>query len=346
MKHKPETKSQKIIRRITNKDYLKSLYHQLVAEDRRYHLKNLAKIKSGQRRSESKILNFYSGTHNIGDIIPVLGIRRMLNETPDVWSMLDRNIDFDFINRNYSRVIIGGAGLLDFVFERFWNRLLHECKLPITIWGVGITSGKTSPDYLKTINSIGKRCDLINVRDNLTAEIFGFDDPSITVCPCTVYLQDYKDRVDRTSNSLLYSSHERSISVEEKKKIKAVLAKSAPNYRFSDHVQYSHLGLEEIIEEYYCNSGFVLTSRLHGAIIAYGLGIPYLAIDRAPKTNSFVREYGNGLMTDNLDEIGEIVRNRKEIVADLDLQPIAIQPVIDFGNRVKDWSNLETSCPV
>ena len=140
MKYKAETISQKIIRRITNKNYVKSFFYQFVAEDRRHRLKNLAKIEPEKRQPKSKVLNFYSGTHNIGDIIPVLGIRTMLDEAPDVWSMLDRNIDFDFVNRNYSRVIVGGAGLFDLVFEPFWNKLLNECKLPLTIWGVGITA--------------------------------------------------------------------------------------------------------------------------------------------------------------------------------------------------------------
>ena len=341
MKYKAETISQKIIRRITNKNYVKSFFYQFVAEDRRHRLKNLAKIEPEKRQPKSKVLNFYSGTHNIGDIIPVLGIRTMLDEAPDVWSMLDRNIDFDFVNRNYSRVIVGGAGLFDLVFEPFWNKLLNECKLPLTIWGVGITANVTSPDYIKTITDVGKRCDLINVRDNLTAEIFNFKNPSITACPCIVYLQDYKERIDRNSDSLLYSSHERSISTKEKKKIRAEIDKIEPNYRFTDHMQYSYFGLEQIIEDYYCNSGFVLTTRLHGAIIAYGLGIPYLAINRAPKTSSFVKEYGNGLMTDNLQEVGHMLRNRKEIIANLNLKPIAIQPIIDFGNRVQEWSGTK-----
>lgn len=331
----------KIFKRATNKDYLRGVAHQFLFDDRRLRPADLSKVKPEVRKAKSTIINFYSGTNNIGDLIPVLGISRMLDHTPDVWSMLDRNIDFDFVNRNYSKVIIGGAGLFDINFLPFWRKLLNECHLPIAIWGVGITADVTSKDYIQIVSQVAQRCDLINVRDSLTAEIFDLDSPSITACPSLIYLQEYIERVDRNSTTLLYSSHERSIARREKKQIKAEIAKIVPDYLFTDHMQYSFLGLEQIIGDYYCQSSFVVTTRLHGAIIAYGLGIPYLAINRAPKTSSFVSEYGNGLMTDNPQEIGEIIKDRFKITADLNFKPVALQPIIDFGERVKEWSEFK-----
>ena len=169
---KKGTVGYKIVRRATDKDYLRGVAHQLLFSDRRLRLANMAKVKPEERTAQSTVINFYSGTNNIGDLIPVLGISRMLEHTPDVWSMLDRNIDFNFVNRNYSKVIIGGAGLFDINFLPFWRSLLAECQLPIVIWGVGITADVTSKEYIEIVSQVAKRCDLINVRDSLSAEVF------------------------------------------------------------------------------------------------------------------------------------------------------------------------------
>ena len=335
---KDGTIGHKIVKRATDRDYLKSLLYKSLVADRRYKLGNLGKINPKQRKASTSVINFYSGTNNIGDIIPVLGMQEMLGYIPDSWSMLDNRIDFDFVNRNYKAVIVGGAGLFDIVFEPFWTNLLEKCELPIVIWGVGITADVTSQSYIKTLTEVAKKCDLVNVRDHLTAELFDIKDASITACPSIIYLQNYNQDINRNSDLLLYSSHEPATAKYEKKRIKSLLDKVVANYMFTDHMQYSYLGLEDIIRDRYCNSQFVLTTRLHGAIIAYGLGIPYLAINRAPKTQSFVDEYGNGIMIDDLDNLESLLIDKVQTLNSIEMKPVDLSAILDFGKQVKQWA--------
>ena len=95
-------------------------------------------VSKGRRQVKSKTLQFYSANRNIGNYLPVLGIQEMLNQDLDVWNIHRTPIDWDFVHKNYSQVIIGGAGLLHSVFEKFWVDVDKNCKLPIIIWGIGV----------------------------------------------------------------------------------------------------------------------------------------------------------------------------------------------------------------
>ena len=53
----------------------------------------------------------------------------MLNQDLDVWNIHRTPIDWDFVHKNYSQVIVGGAGLLHSVFEKFWVDVDKNCKL-------------------------------------------------------------------------------------------------------------------------------------------------------------------------------------------------------------------------
>jgi len=99
------------------------------------------------RKPRSPIIQFYSSVDNIGNYLPILGIQKMLGQTPDTWCM-HRPVDFNFINKHYKCAIIGGAGLLDQCFEPFWEKLLNGCKIPMIMWGLGICL----PDKTKEVS--------------------------------------------------------------------------------------------------------------------------------------------------------------------------------------------------
>lgn len=336
--------TRKIVSKLSNDDYWKHSLYKLLGNDRRYKFNDLSKVNPKNRIVKSPILNFYCGTDNIGDLIPSLGIWETIGRDTDSWSILKsirtQELDFDFINQNYKCIIIGGAGLFAKNLEPFWHQFVRECKLPSIIWGVGgagfYGSGyQARKEYVKVVSQAAEKCDLVNIRDRYSAEIFNIQNASFSACPSIVYLQKCRKFKSDNSDVLLYSSHEPSMSPDEKNKIREILKETEPNFVFTDHTQYSYLGLEQILQDYYANSEFVLTTRLHGAIIAYGLGLPYLAINRAAKIEAFVTEYGNGLAIDNLDELESMLKHRKDL--DFKMKPIAIQPILDFGDRAKDW---------
>ena len=138
----------------------------------RVRFRDPAAIPATERWQASAIINFYSTVHNIGNYLPVLGIRKMLNRGTDTWNMHDRSIDFHFVNRHYRCVIIAGAGLLDKRFEPFWCPFSRECRLPAVIWGVGLCSPDGVTDNgvdRKVFRAAAAKCALINFRDDRTA---------------------------------------------------------------------------------------------------------------------------------------------------------------------------------
>ncbi|MBD2480627.1 polysaccharide pyruvyl transferase family protein [Planktothrix sp. FACHB-1365] len=327
----------KILRRANNAK-LKTLnpLHRKFFLDRRCKFYDLSQIPSQQRVARSPILQFYSSVDNIGNYLPVLGIQKMLNLTTDTWNAYDQNIDFDFINTHYKGIIIGGAGLLYRSFNRFWEQVLIGCKIPLIIWGVGVCLPDGEKDAgadIKILKKIVSRCDLMNVRDDVTADYYNFPNASIAPCPTIAYLDGFRSQMNLGNYQVLFSSHDGLVSAEENKELMKVVIRVTPKFEYTDNIQYPCLGLEDIITQSYMNSRVVVTTRLHGAIIAYGLGIPYLAIPRDEKLRDFYRLYGNGLTVQNVQELEEALKQGWLP----ELHPIALKPVLEFGKKAQQW---------
>jgi hypothetical protein len=137
----------------------------------------------------------------------------MLGEQLDVWNIHKTPIDWDFVHKNYSQVIIGGAGLLHSVFEKFWIDIEKNCKLPIIIWGIGVClpdndSVKGVPKQV--VQSVFAKAKFANVRDELTRDFYELDpNISITACPTLVYISNsFKvEAKTKSGNHILHSSH-------------------------------------------------------------------------------------------------------------------------------------------
>lgn len=328
---------------------LKRFLYKSFVDDKRCNFYDLSKIDREERVVKSNVLNIYDRDDNIGNFLPVLGMRKMLGFEPDTWNIHDKDIDFDFINENYQGVIIGGAGLLCPPFKDFWVKFSEQCHLPTVIWGVGSGLGagigekikqgnqdSETREYVKAVSKISQRCDLVNVRDRLTVDFFELHNAHIAACPTIVYMQEFKQYVNPNADQVLYSSHHFD-SQTEVKKIKEDVSSIYKNFCFTENVQHPYLSLDEIIKDYYVDSNLVVTTRLHGAIMAYGLGVPYVGITRGEKIRSFCNEYGNGILIENISQLKSTLLETP--VSQIPMQPIAIEPVLDFGNRVKEWSS-------
>lgn len=325
-------------RRINNlkRKALTPLY-QKVLPDRRCKFYDLSLIEPENRKAQSPVIQFYSSVDNIGNYLPVLGIHKMLSQTTDTCCAHSKQIDFDFINSHYKCAIIGGAGLLHKSFTPFWQKLLNECKLPMIIWGVGICLPDGKGSYgadRDVVAEVAKRCALVNVRDDLTADYYAFKSADISACPTIVYLDKFRQFIRENNKQVLFSSHEELVEGKEKLElIKTVLRLTPFQFQYTDNVQYPFLGLDDLIAGSYSHSRLVVTTRLHGAIIAYGLGIPYIAIPRDEKLRAFYRIYANGISVKNASELEETLRNGKLPA----MKPVQMSPVLNFGERAKNW---------
>ena len=88
---------------------------------------------------------------------------------------------------------------------------------------------------------------------------------------------------------------------------KQVCATAGYNVLLTKNVQTPEEGLEDIIRNYYCRSELVVSTRLHGAITAYGLGIPYLALPGDEKVREFQRLFGGGHLFNDMDALATLL---------------------------------------
>ena len=303
--------------------------------DRRMVFRNVQLLKPEDRVANSQILQFISTNANIGNYMPVRAIQDMLGQEADVWNM-HRPADWDFINNNYKAIVIGGAGLLARPFNHFWVACAEHCKLPIIVWGIGtcIIDGLAAQDTMcdvEAVNSVFKRALMVNVRDEVTAELYGAgieNEISITACPTIAYLRDFD--VQAEAKTLTLSVHPELIDEQTHDRIQQVCEAAGYNVLLTKNVQTPEEGLEDIIRYYFCRSELVVSTRLHGAITAYGLGIPYLALPGDEKAREFQRLYGGGQLFDNTDALAELLAQTHV------RQPLPnLGEILAFGERAR-----------
>jgi hypothetical protein len=316
---------------------------------RRSGFYDLRRIRPSRRKPQSPIIQFYSSSNNIGNYTPILGIRSMLGVEPDTWCIHDTNIDFDFINRSYRCAILGGAGLLHACFEPFWGRLARECRIPLILWGLGgCFPTRVSEDMQRAgvsrtlVQQVANRCDLINLRDDITADYYCLASCSITACPTVEYLDKFSNTNHRKDGYVLLSEHRSLVGRADSRRLRNFLRASGAPLRVTDNRQSFQRRLEQIIVGSYLPSAAVVTTRLHGAIIAYGLGIPYLSVTRDQKIEAFHRLYGNGL---NVDRVEDVIPLLPELLH-LQLAPRELGELRAFGQRARAWteSHMNKSC--
>lgn len=277
------------------------------------NFRDLSKFPARKRTANSKVLNFYSAANNIGNYLPVMAIHNYLGESIDCWNVHDRNIDFEFINKNYKFIIIGGAGLLHPCFEHFWISLKDKCRIPYMIWGVGAClpdilkeSDKNIYDFFeqKNIRQAISRAELINFRDEWTVELVGAQDATITPCPTLKLLSNYahnKSRVSKTK-SILYAPHYELMSSNEESQLHSFAKSLRRNVKITENNELPWQGMWSLINNYIA-SDLVVTSRLHGAIIAWSLNIPFIALSKDKKMSEFCRLFSMEGVAENIDDL-------------------------------------------
>lgn len=315
-----------------------------VGVDRRTDFYDLADLGPERRSARTGVVQFYSGVPNIGNYLPVLGIQEMLGTETDLWDVHDEEIDWTFVNQNYSWVIIGGAGLLTSAFEPFWEQFAMNCRLPFVIWGVGACFPDAEDDpgvSPSTARPVLEKAELVNLRDDITAEYYGFESAHVSPCPTVVYLENWKLRKQRGRPAVLYSSHTELVDDEEQEALYEVLKASPHSFAYTDNIERRLEGLEEIVD-CYAQSSLVVTTRLHGAIIAYALQKPYIAVPRDDKVRAFQHLYGNGVVAESIADVRKLLNGSPEI----QIGPVERDSVYRFGRHVEERMMDETNRPI
>lgn len=286
-------------------------------QDRQMAFRNLQLTPPSERVAKSRVMQFVSTNPNIGNYMPVKAIQNMLGEETDVWNM-HRPVDWAFVNSNYKAVVIGGAGLLARAFNQFWIDCAANCTLPIIVWGVGtcIVDGVELEQTIcdrTAVTQVFAKTLMVNVRDEVTANLYGEglgEKLSITACPTIDYLRKFTVRPER--NVVTLSVHPELASEKMHAEIQEVCKRMGFTVLRTENVQSPEQGLEDIIENFYCRSELVIATRLHGAITAFGLGIPYLALPGDEKLREFHRLFGGGELFTSLDALAQLLAEKHQ----------------------------------
>jgi len=303
-------------------------------------LTKLNDISKGDRVVKSSILQFYSANRNIGNYTPVLGIHQMLDQELDVWNIHKSPVDWEFVHKNYEQVIVGGAGLLHSVFEKFWVDLDKNCKLPIIIWGIGVClpdkdSVKGVPKQV--VQSVFSRAVYANVRDELTRDFYQLPaDISLTACPTLVHVANnfkVQAKVDG-GKRILHSSHVDLEPTSTTPEIKKIIESAGYKYYFTENIETKKLPLKRILNMYQ-DCDYVVTTRLHGAIIAYAFKRPYIAISFDPKVAAFHKLYGGGVCITSVDQLAQTLNGDQFKV--LGQYESELAKIKQFGEQIRRY---------
>ena len=306
----------------------------------RNSLTTLNDISKGERTVKSKTLQFYSANRNIGNYLPVLAIHQMLDQELDVWNIHKSPVDWEFVHKNYDQVIVGGAGLLHSVFEKFWVDLEKNCKLPIIIWGIGVClpdndSVKGVPK--EVVQSVFSRAVYANVRDELTRDFYSLAaEISITACPTLVHIDNNFKVAAKNGQSkdVLHSSHVDLEPTSTTPEIEQIIKAAGFNYNFTENIETKQFPLKAILNMYQ-KSDFVVTTRLHGAIIAYAFKRPYIAISYDPKIAAFHKLYGGGVCITDVNQLAQTLKSDQFKIPSDHVKELA--KVRQFGVLIKKY---------
>jgi hypothetical protein len=300
--------------------------------------------KGSVPEAKSSTLQFYSANRNIGNYTPVLGIQDMLGKNLDTWNIHRKPVDWDFVHRNYQSVIVGGAGLLHKIFEDFWHDLDQHCRLPIVVWGVGVClphndgpGGVSRP----VVQRVFERSIISNVRDELTRDFYELDENiDISMCPTIHFIASkYQVAAKKGEVKKILHSHHSELEPESTTPfIKSLIQGQNWSYSFTKNVESEKNILPSILQRYRdCDA--VITTRLHGAIIAYSYQRPYIALSFDPKIDAFSSLYGGGGLVRSIEELHE--RLQAPLNFDLSKYALELSKVRQFGVRAS--LELETS---
>jgi len=281
-----------------------------------------------------KIINFISEYNNIGNYTPVWGINKMLENY-----VIEKVIDarkFKKINiEDYNVTIVGGAGLFHRCFEEFWKWLSTK-KIPIILWGIGtcvihentpyfnLIKDKTSYTNPNIIEKVKKNIVLANVRDFLTNDFYNLK-ANISFCPTAIYFEDRKHT--KLGNNILYVDNKELIYDEERKFILSYCNDCTDNFFDEDY--------NKVIQKY-IDAKIVVTTKLHGAIIANSLGRPYIAYSKDQKIKEFYEVYKGGLYLESLSNLPEKIKQLNDDSVKININ---YEKIYLFANKVKSYLN-------
>jgi polysaccharide pyruvyl transferase WcaK-like protein len=249
------------------------------------------------------IYHVFANRSNIGDWLSAKGIQMLLKPymvkeclcdtpfLPQTMDILSKATDMDLI-------VIGGGGLLMDYFMPFWENFLPIAeKVPFCIWGIGYCDLKYKPSRppLKLVEEIINKSKLSVVRDEITRNYLkNCRLPDSVACPSLIAVnkQDKQDYY-----GLLHVDNYTTVGAKSYNVMCAVGQAFANKNGFKYYSTNNRIKkddeneLDNVLKKY-LNSGYILSSGLHGCIIGVAMGKKVLAVSGDRKIDAFMESVG------------------------------------------------------
>ncbi|HEX8522608.1 MAG TPA: polysaccharide pyruvyl transferase family protein [Tepidisphaeraceae bacterium] len=265
------------------------------------------------------IHHVFANKQNIGDWMSAKGIQSQLGSEEVLEHFCDEwGIESALAHLARAKaddlVVIGGGGLLMDYFSPFWEGLNRtDVKAPIVIWGVGYCDMKERPSRPPgdALHLAVEKSALCVVRDEMSRTYLGMNKVGSPVaCPSLLCLHPRLTKKKLMLHVVHYEA-----AGEERYQAMHRLARRFAKDTGREYLETSNEiddpgdpGEMKDIVEFYRDADVVLTSRLHGCLMAVASGAKVVAIAGDRKVDAFMEWAG---LSDWVVDLKEYERARE-----------------------------------
>ena len=291
------------------------------------------------------IHHVFANQSNIGDWLSAIGIQQLLAPQP----VREHFCDEPFIEQTLSdlsrlteedSLVIGGGGLFMDYFTPLW-RGLHELNLrtPMLIWGVGYCDLKQEPsqppiDLLRRIVPRARQC---FARDEITRRLLDLPNlPPPSGCPslCAIIPKPIGERAILHVDNYTTAGAE-AFEVMDAASQAFAKATGRRHRNTNNRIEPGrHNELKRVLSRYE-RSDVILSSALHGCIIALGMGRKVLAVSGDWKIEGFMELVGLRDWVLSIDQLDQVPERLAKLGDQPDVTP-ALQRLRDAQRGIAD----------
>lgn len=306
-----------------------------------------------------KIVYIYANKGNVGDYISYLGIRQIIGVEgielfcSPVWEKQFAEYIKRIKQSNSECVLmIGGGGLLQPVFKNFWQLVLAS-ELPFVCLGVGINKmpgrGELSDELLTKITSQALQ---MGVRDTYTHDYLvklSGKTVYLGICPSVNYVNRFFwNSQSSTQKVLLHMFHPSDLRLAgaDLEVITQVLKAVAKTLNLN-YIEHSNMSADhERMLTTVAQAKVVVSSRLHGCIMSFASGTPFLPVYCDEKIQAFNDTHTQvvGVAAKDMHDEFVALKNVERILATFDNQVSLVKQKTAQNSEFAKHIKNEISC--
>lgn len=259
------------------------------------------------------IYHVFANRSNIGDWLSAKGIQKLLKPLPITECLCDTPFveeTMEVLSKATENdlIVIGGGGLLMNYFVPFWQAFKSIAdRVPFVIWGIGCCDLKceaTLPPKALIEEIVGKS-KLCIVRDELTRTFLkSCNLPDPVPCPSINFIELFPEHGNDILHVANFTTAGESAYEAMRESAQQFAEQCDGIYRETNNriERDSEKDLTHVLLRYE-KSGLVVSSALHGCVIAVAMGLKVVAVSGDRKIDAFMETVG---LKDWVLELNEI----------------------------------------